>query len=115
MKKIEIKKLDKLWSAKIRARGRCEVCNKTTHLNAHHYIGRRNRNVRWDLDNGVCLCSGCHTMKAESAHQNPEWFRTNIIAMRGFDWLDRLMAKSRVDCMAQKQDYEEIKESLERQ
>lgn len=78
MKKSEIKKLDKVWSEKIRSKGACEVCHKTTSLNAHHIIGRRNRSVRWDLRNGVCLCAGCHKFSKLSAHQDPEWFH---------DWL----------------------------
>jgi len=73
--KLEIKKLDKLWSQKIRERDEvCQVCGNSQYLNAHHVIGRRNRNIRWDLDNGITLCSGCHTFKTESAHQDPAWF-----------------------------------------
>jgi len=75
MKTAEIKKLDKLWSKKIRERDEvCQVCGGTAYLNAHHVIGRRNRNIRWDMDNGITLCSGCHTFKTESAHQDPAWF-----------------------------------------
>ena len=75
MKTAEIKKLDKLWSKKIRERDEvCQVCGGTQYLNAHHVIGRRNRNIRWDMDNGITLCSGCHTFKTESAHQSPLWF-----------------------------------------
>ncbi len=108
MTKAEIKKLDKAWSLKVRSQGHCTLCPKTNNLNPHHYVGRRNRNVRWDLDNGVCLCSGCHTMKTQSAHQDPEWFREQILAIRGQEWLDALIERSRIDCMANKQDFDEI-------
>lgn len=75
MKKLEIKKLDKLWREAIHARdGKCQVCESTSALNAHHVIGRRNHSVRWDLDNGILLCAGCHTFKNLSAHQDPLWF-----------------------------------------
>lgn len=79
MKKTEIKKLDTLWSAIIRGGGKCEVCGKIGLLNAHHIIGRRNYNLRWDVRNGVCLCPGCHTFSNRSAHQDPERFH---------DWLE---------------------------
>jgi hypothetical protein len=114
MKKGQMNKLDKLWSAKIREFGRCEVCSKSgCKLDSHHYIGRRNRNLRWDLRNGFCLCSGCHTMKAQSAHQDPEWFREWALKLRGQIWLDYIIEKSRVSCMASKQDYDEILKGLE--
>ena len=75
MKKQEVTKLDKQWRDAIRSRDKCyQVCGGTSFLNAHHVIGRRNRNVRWDLDNGVLLCSGCHTFRVQSAHQDPLWF-----------------------------------------
>lgn len=75
MKKIEIKKLDKLWRDAIKERDTCcQICGKVEYLNAHHVIGRRNLNLRWDLNNGITLCSGCHTFKTQSAHQDPLWF-----------------------------------------
>lgn len=82
MNKTQIKKkLDKLWSETIRSKGRCEICGKSDYLNAHHIIGRRALNTRWDLRNGCCLCSGCHTFKNQSAHQDPlffiEWLKKN--------------------------------------
>ena len=79
MKKPEIKKLDKLWSEKIRSKGKCEVCGKNISLNSHHIVGRRNHTLRWDAKNGVCLCSGCHVFSTRSAHQDPIGFN---------DWLE---------------------------
>jgi hypothetical protein len=78
--KTSVKKsLDKLWSAIVKKNAgyKCEVCGLDQHhckLNSHHIEGRRNLRLRWDLQNGVCLCSGCHTFRKESAHQSPEWF-----------------------------------------
>jgi hypothetical protein len=112
LKKTEIKKLDRKWSAIVRAKGYCEWCGKTQYLNAHHYIGRRNRNVRWYVPNGVCLCAGCHTFKATSAHQHPEMFREFILDERGLGWLDDLIAKARIDCLASKQIYEDVLKEL---
>lgn len=68
-------KADKLWSQLIRLRnkGKCEVCGKEGN-NPHHCVGRRNLTLRHDPRNGVLLCSGCHTLKVQSAHQDPIWF-----------------------------------------
>ena len=75
MKKTEIKKLDKIWSEKIRSKGKCEICGRDFGvLNAHHIINRRNHSVRWDIRNGCCLCFQCHIGNKNSAHQRPKWF-----------------------------------------
>ena len=82
MKKAEIRKLDRMWSLKIRERdqNKCQVCGMEGN-NPHHIVGRRNRTLRWDLNNGITLCPGCHTFRTKSAHQDPlwfaDWFRSN--------------------------------------
>lgn len=91
MKKTNIKKLDKAWSEAIRKRGRCEVCGKTTRLNAHHFYSRSIRIVRWDMDNGFCLCVGCHVFSSKfSAHKTPAEFVEWAIEKRGQEWYDDL-------------------------
>ena len=52
-------------------------------------------------------------MGVKSAHQDPEWFREKMILRRGQEWLDKIVEMSRVDCMAPKQDYDEIKSCLD--
>lgn len=71
------KKLDIAWSeaVKIKAGHKCEVCGKEDGLNSHHIVGRRNRTVRWDTRNGVCLCVSHHKFGVQSAHEDPLWFR----------------------------------------
>jgi len=90
-KKTIERKLDKAWSRAILSKGRCEVCSTKEYLNAHHVEGRRNLQLRWDLRNGVCLCSGCHVFRKESAHQSPEWFHTWLESNRKED-LEYIMA-----------------------
>lgn len=87
-KKTLTKKLDKAWSdvVKLQAGNKCEVCGKTDYINAHHIVGRRNYRLRWEIYNGVCLCSGCHTFKTDSAHQNPVWFEKWLKENRGEDY-----------------------------
>ena len=91
MKKSNIKKLDKSWSEKVREYGMCEKCHKLSPLNAHHFYSRSVRSVRWDTDNGFCLCVGCHTFSSKfSAHKTPAEFVEWAIERRGEKWYDSL-------------------------
>ena len=50
------------WTNRVLARGRCEVCGATEHLEAHHIIKWADYpKGRADLKNGECLCHRCHT------------------------------------------------------
>lgn len=110
MNKKQIKKLlDKAWSLKIRSTGKCAKCGKTSYLNAHHIYGRRMLSVRWDLDNGICLCSGCHTLCADSAHQDPMDFYDFIVDLKGEEWLNDLRLKAHA---VKKWSLEELEELL---
>ena len=94
MTKQEIKKLDKEVSARCRWKGMCEVCGKMSTLHTHHYIGRRNRALRWVMDNLFCVCSGCHTLRRDSFHQDPIWGREQAVRLRGISWEAKLRAVS---------------------
>ncbi|MCK4320968.1 hypothetical protein KAX08_00395 [candidate division WOR-3 bacterium] len=94
--------LDKLWAEIIKKRAdyRCEYrepanrCKKMTYLNTHHIFSRSNLSVRWDLDNGVCLCSGHHTLNNNSAHKAPAEFIEWIKEMWGIEWYENLRKKA---------------------
>ena len=77
--------LDKLWAGiiKQRANNICEYedCSRTTYLNSHHIFGKMNMATRWNLENGLCLCCGHHTLNTFSAHQSPafeDWIKKHI-------------------------------------
>jgi 5-methylcytosine-specific restriction endonuclease McrA len=70
-KKSISKICDKLWSKRILNAGRCERCGSVRNLQAAHIFSRSLRSVRWELDNGLCLCGGCHIFWA---HKNPVEF-----------------------------------------
>lgn len=79
-KKLETK-CDQLWGELVkRAWGnKCAICGKTDNLNSHHIITRSEKNTRWDVQNGICLCALHHTLSAKlSAHKTPQKF---------WDWL----------------------------
>jgi len=71
MKKSNIRKLDTLWSKRVKelAGYVCEHCLRNGYeiepetgawLNSSHILGRRYRATRWLLRNGLCLCLNCH-------------------------------------------------------
>lgn len=55
-------KLDAIFSKVVRKRGYCARCKKVEYekLQCSHIHTRTKMSVRWDLENALCLCSGCH-------------------------------------------------------
>lgn len=69
------KSCDSLWSKCIRTRDPiCVKCGKPT-TEAHHIFGRANKSTRWDLRNGIGLCSYCHVFSKQGFEQAP--YRTD--------------------------------------
>ena len=88
------KKADDLWSKVVRKVGSCEVCGKRENLNAHHIFTRHNKSTRWDLDNGICLCSGCHVFSDKfSAHKTPTDFTY---------WLEKQYSREYLEILGRK-------------
>ena len=72
--KIEKRHADETWSSLVKSRDndQCIICGKTKYLNAHHLISRTNKELRFDVMNGVSLCPKHHRFSFDfSAHQNP--------------------------------------------
>ena len=113
MKKLLIKKLDTAWSDRIKQFGCCEVCGKIKPLNAHHFYSRSIRIIRWDVDNGFCLCVGCHVFSSKfSAHKTPAEFVEWAIDQRGKDWYEQLKWKKNRMIKYIDKDFDLIMESL---
>lgn len=77
---------DRLFAALVRRRGRCESCGTTRHLQCAHIHSRRYVRVRWDPDNCVCLCAGCHMYYTDNPLEFAAWLQT----VRTGDQLDEL-------------------------
>ena len=62
-----------LWAecVKAKAKYQCEWCKRKENLNAHHFFSRSRQSVRYNIENGICLCSNCHSLSSYSAHKNP--------------------------------------------
>ena len=86
------------WARKVkeRAGNKCEYCGAIEHLNSHHIFSRRNQSTRYDLSNGVCVCSKHHVFSSEfSMHLTPieavEWLKSK----RGDEWYEELRQKAK--------------------
>ena len=85
MLKISIKPLDKKFSFYIRSKANwtCEVCGKkykppTKGLHCSHFWGRRNKSVRFDPDNVIAACFGCHRKFTENPEIHREFFMERL-------------------------------------
>jgi hypothetical protein len=112
--KIKKNHIDRLWMIfiKLRAQEKCEYCGKTEHLNSHHIFSRSNMGMRWDIDNGVCLCVGHHVFGLFSAHKAPLDFAEWLKEKRGNEWFERLRVKSRNIIKLTEYDKEQIAKNL---
>lgn len=90
------RRLDDLWSLLIRVKAgnMCEFCGKVGILNSHHIYSRSNKSIRWDEQNGICLCVTHHTFGNFSAHKAPTDFIDWIISDRGELWMSNLNIKA---------------------
>jgi len=89
---------DKNWSYMVKelAGNKCEYCGKVENLNSHHIFSRSNHNLRWDVNNGCCLCAGCHTFSTNfSAHKTPMEFTLWIMETRGKEWYEDLRKRAK--------------------
>lgn len=56
-------------------------------LETSHFIGRTNRAVRYDPDNLVGICAGCHMYLGSHPLEHVEWFK-NRLGEQAFDMLN---------------------------
>ena len=79
--------LDDLFSRvkKLQAKGKCEYCGqipKPRGYHAHHFIGRRYLNTRYEPDNGVALCMSCHNLMGDFPRISQEFFIQKVGSKR---------------------------------
>ena len=121
MKRSKRNPLDNLFSEFIRRRailrvGGCERCLSKKHdhiredgstrpaymeLQCSHIIGRSTQVTRWDEDNAVGLCGGCHMYLEHHPIEHQEWFLVYL----GHERYELLQARRR---LGSKPDYETL-------
>ena len=90
--RIKLKPLDKLFSDYIRARAgwKCERCGNTPSrqgLHCHHFHRRRKMSTRFDEDNALSLCFGCHQFFGENKEEEKA-FMLQKLGQRAYDMLE---------------------------
>ena len=80
---------DKLWSKIVRRPGVCAVCGSKKFLQAHHQIPKKgNRDKRYCIENGICLCSKHHKFSFQmSAHKCSLVFAIWVLEHRPEQWM----------------------------
>jgi len=91
MKKFHKKVLDGIWSKAVRTRDgfRCQRCpphkqrifdEKSKGLHAHHILtkGGHGFSTRWDIENGVAVCYGCHMYLQGNPLENERFAVENL-------------------------------------
>jgi hypothetical protein len=96
IKKLK-KQLDIKWSLIVRSKGVCEAIGRgnmqcSGNLQASHIFSRSHHGTRWDLDNGLCLCSAHHLFWG---HKEPYEFIKFCEELKGKEELERLHIKAR--------------------
>lgn len=71
---------------------KCAVCGKVSPLHSAHIFSRKNKTVRWDLENGIALCVKHHLYWA---HKEPVEFVRFCEELLGKEKLDALGMKAR--------------------
>lgn len=85
------KKMDKLFAEKVRKIGFCQRCGKTSNLQCAHIYSRKNLCIRWNMENAVCLCAGCHLFWA---HQEPIEFTNWVRDFKDIKHLENKIANA---------------------
>jgi len=122
MTKLTDKKLLKLWGRAVieHAGCKCEYpdCNiNYTQLHPHHLFSRRHASLRYEIRNGVALCSVHHSLGSFSAHNDPT-FKDRLVAcgvrpLELFEELSRQRNRIQKNTTAWKQEcYEKLKAYL---
>ena len=94
MPKIKIDKADEVFSNYIRQRDNwtCQRCGKrykppTKALHCSHFFGRGRESTRYDPDNCIALCYGCHSYFDGAGKEDYRNFKINQLGQAGFDAL----------------------------
>ena len=110
-KRIE-NQLDDLWRRAVLKRwgNKCAVCHKSEGVQSAHIFSRKNKSVRWDILNGISLCSRHHLFWA---HKEPIEFAKFVEEKIGKEELEKLSYKAHQTVHYSIDDLLEIKRKLE--
>jgi 5-methylcytosine-specific restriction endonuclease McrA len=112
MKRRSIKReLDRLFSKYLRKIiGKCENCGRKDNLQIHHLFSRKYLALRYDPDNILVLCPGCHF----HFHNNPILCAENVKANLGVKYKE-LLEKAKKPKKITNEELEELLEFLKKE
>ncbi len=106
---VQKRRLDVLFGEYIRNRAdnKCQYCGKSgVRVESHHgVVHRRYMNTRYEPDNCICVCGGCHRFLSDFPALNAEFFKKLI----GTDRVEQLEVLARSQT---KPDLDEIERKL---
>ncbi len=81
---MKISAADKWFSLCIREASNytCVTCGKMGRVECSHVYSRRHRTIRWDVENAMSQCNGCHRSWHESPLKSFAWFESEFGAGR---------------------------------
>lgn len=77
------------WSCK---RCHAQILPPTSRMQCAHIFSRGKKSTRWDLENAIALCVGCHI----DLDKNPDEKYDLYIKMYGQDKFDKLKMRSKI-------------------
>lgn len=106
------KELDRLWQQAVMARdgSRCQLCGATGYAGHHVFTKGSSLATRWDLDNGIAVCLGCHY--AIHSSKNCTEYLARIIDAIGVDRFTSIRQRHYGRLRLTLEKAEEIKERL---
>lgn len=107
-------KCDTIFSKLVRKRGYCQwpQCGKTEGLQCSHIHSRTKMSVRWDLNNALSLCNGCHLYKWHKHPIDASEVAKSILGEYEYNALN--IRARQLKCNYTVQDLKEVYENLER-
>jgi len=98
MKNSLAKRIEKAqWTPliKMRAKNKCELCGRgkpqISQLHAHHIERKTSHFMRLSLDNGICLCGGCHmSIHGQNGLGKQDEARERLDKVRGKKFIEDL-------------------------
>ncbi len=80
---------DKTWSYNVKERDKwkCQWCGRKEKLTSDHIFSRKKLNTRWNVDNGITLCVGCHLFRKR---YEPMCWALKVIEKKGMETIMKL-------------------------
>lgn len=69
---------DTAFSNYVRRDGICDYCGRSGRMETSHFHGRRKASTRFDEDNVLCLCGGCHRHFHEHPNVHAEFMKKHL-------------------------------------